>query len=149
MNDSDSLTLVATRTAASCAHLFVEMTLSHWGLAIPGGRARLVVHELVTGAIAASAVHPSFLVVRLVALKGSVVVEVQDGAPYAPDHPPVAGLGLRHGFYLLDRGRAVWVELPALPVRRKPSLLPEPSPATRRERPDADLLRRVRDGLVH
>lgn len=154
----DSLRLVATGSAIACARLFVECTLRRWDGGFLVDEAVREVEGLVTAAVRATRVmdevvrwtdvtHMEFIVVWLLGFETSFRIEVWDGGPNLPALPDDADSLIQRGCYPASRGKVVWVELPVSLARRKASPDPSPSDELERTEPDADLLRRVRDGL--
>jgi anti-sigma regulatory factor (Ser/Thr protein kinase) len=174
----DHLNLAAVATAPGCSRMFARATLTRWGAVDVVDDAMLVVSELVTNAVNATGVSGplnwaelpplSLLTVRLVALDGSVVIEVWDSSPKepvartpAPDDEHGRGLHLvghlarRWGFYPHRGGKVVWAELPlrppgpgGLPKRRGPASSSSPSAgAAGRRSLDPQIFRRLIDGL--
>ncbi|WP_256106859.1 ATP-binding protein [Streptomyces sp. ODS05-4] len=125
----DQLDLVATHTAANCARAFTKLALAKWQTGSVQDDALLVVSELVTNAVTATTTlagpeRLSLVTVRLLGLRGSVVVEVWDlsaerPAAREPDEDSEGGRGLllvgslaaRWGSYATGGGKAVWAEL--------------------------------------
>lgn len=172
---SDSIALAALRTAVSVSRLFVRSTLTKWGATSTVDDALLIVSELVTNAVLATGVPGeaprwvelsklNLIHVRLDGLNESIVISVWDTSKKVPTIKDAVdgdegGRGLAivdalasdWGSYPHRGGKVVWAVLPVykrtshgLPQRtRKPS-----SQAAKHEPPaNADLLRRVRDGL--
>jgi anti-sigma regulatory factor (Ser/Thr protein kinase) len=130
---TSSLALGALPTAPSCARLHASAVLHDWGLAALSETAELVVSELVTNAVQASAEpvassHLGLPVVqlRLLTDQHSVVIEVWDESPQAPTPKQTApdeehGRGLMLVEALCERwgseivpgwlGKVVWAEL--------------------------------------
>lgn len=174
----DHLNLAAVATAPSCSRMFAKATLTRWGALDVVDDAMLVVSELVTNAVKATGISGSLnwaelpplslLTVGLIALDGSVFIEVWDSSSKkpaartpAPDDEHGRGLYLvghlvkRWGFYPHRGGKVVWAELPlqppepgGLPKRRKSASSSSPSArAAGRLNPDPQILRRLIDGL--
>jgi hypothetical protein len=121
-------------TAPACARAFVTMTLSLWDMASLADPAGLVVSELVTNAVHASAPYrrdarTCVIGVRLSADRTQILIEVHDEAAGVPRlrTPGELEEGGR-GLTLVDaiagrwgwsptagrRGKCVWAELPRL-----------------------------------
>lgn len=124
----DGLRLVATRSAISCARLFVEYTLDRWGAGFLIQDAVPVVDELVTSAVKATGImdetvrwtevtHLEFITVGLLGFEASVRIEVWDSAPNPPVLTDEADAVIKRGCYLAARGKVVWAELGVLPRR--------------------------------
>ncbi len=174
---ADSLHLVALSTAVPVARLFVAATLRRWKARFIAPDMESIAGALV--AISVTHTGPTegtswtditelrSIKLRLLGYAKNLVLEVIDEhgealvIPEATELPEDSGLGLidaragRWGSYLTPRGRLTWAELAVfectaagLPVRtRRP--LPWRSSTPTLARDDADLLRRVRDGLEH
>ena len=140
---SDSIRLVATRSAISCSRLFVESTLRHWGRGFLVDDTLPLIDELVTNAVKATGMmddtvrwtevtHVEHIAVRLLGFETSIRIEVWDSSPtqlILPDDPDSS---IKRGCYPASRGKVVWVELPVFPPHRKPS--PHPRPVDELER---------------
>lgn len=153
---TDGIRLVATRTAISCAGLFVAYTLTRWRARSILLGAVLVTDELVTSAVKATGVMDehvhwtevtriNLITVHLLSLEDSIRIEIWDSAPNLPLLPDDAGSPVKRGCYATAGGKVVWAELSVLPQRRKTSTRPAPPPEQFEQ--DPDLLRRVLDGL--
>ncbi len=92
---SQGFRLVATRSAITCAGLFVASTLAKWRLLSILPEATTATEELVTSAVKQTGImdkrprwtevyHLNFITVRLVRLETSVAIEVWDCDPSAP-----------------------------------------------------------------
>jgi hypothetical protein len=123
--------LVATSGAPQLLRIFTRNTLRAWNTADMVDDAVLVGTELLTNALRACEVAAStyervskLVGVRLLGLRGSLVVEVWDRCPGLPVlRPPTlhatSGRGLvvvdelarRWGVYRMDHGKVVWAEL--------------------------------------
>jgi hypothetical protein len=139
---SEGFRLVATRSAISCAGLFVASTLAKWRLLSILPEATTETEALVTSAVKQTGMmderprwteisHLNFIMVRLVGLEASVVIEIWDCDPDNPTLASPAGAVVNRGSYRLGSGKIVWVELTVFPQSHQ----------------NPDLLRRVRDGL--
>ncbi|WP_234352209.1 MULTISPECIES: ATP-binding protein [unclassified Streptomyces] len=168
--------MAAVRSAVSVSRHFLRLALSKWQAVLIEDDVLLITSELVTNAVTATGVltgHPTwgelegigFVHVRLVGLRDSFVIEVEDVSdglpvPAQADEEAENGRGLllvqqfadRWGSYRTEGGKAVWAELAV----RSPQ--PTPTPLPRRQKalrsgagpmagPDAGLLRRVLTGL--
>lgn len=160
------LELGALPTAVPCARLHVRYLLQEWGIGERAPDIELLVSEIVTNAVKATAGRQQAAVrLRLSSDKRGVLVEVWDADPQppAPRHPGqdgtpdsqeeggrglflVAALSTRWGWYLIQEpaGKVVWCELQ--------TLLPRRVRRDQEKRPieamsDPDVLRRVRDRL--
>lgn len=172
---SDSLDLVALRTAVGCSRMFLKFKLTNWQAPIELDDALVVVSELVTNAVRATgSLDPNtklsdvtrlnLLRVRLDALKQGILIQVQDSSSEMPrikdasdDDEGGRGLAIidslcaAWGSYPHPRGKVVWALIPIYP--RTESGLPKrvrtvQAPATQLgPQHNPDLLRRVRDGL--
>ncbi len=153
---TDGIRLVATRTANSCASLFVISTLTRWGARSILLDAVAVTEDLVTNAVKATGVTDEHvhwtevtrinsITVHLLSLEDSIRIEVWDSAPNMPLLPDNAGSPVKRGCYATAGGKVAWAELLVLPQRRKTSALPQPPPEQCEQYPD--LLRRVLDEL--
>ncbi|KFU80769.1 hypothetical protein [Amycolatopsis lurida] len=171
----DTLVLAALPTAVGSARSFVVSRLEQWQAPAVVGDAVQLVEELVASAVEttgipdpaanwSSADRLELLTVTLLCFRRSIGIEVRDSDPYpapqlselnttsSPLQETLETVTLRWGVMAFGRGKVVWAELPVyeradsgLPIRR-----PNPTPYPRRppeQRPDIDLLRRVRDGL--
>jgi anti-sigma regulatory factor (Ser/Thr protein kinase) len=152
------LTLTSLPDAPSCGRLLVQCYLRAWGMAHMIDEAALVMSELLTNAVQASAEFTTIQIHLMVLGGKSLIIEVRDGNPEPPtlkdaDSDNESGRGLmivdalseRWGYYYPTRhNKAVWAEL----------LIPLPT----REREDLDVpsvtamnaphvLRRVHTGL--
>ncbi len=156
----DSMRLVSTRTAITCAGLFVVSTLMKWGVRTILRSAVVETEELVTVAVNATGIPEErmrwskltrikYITIQLYGSPESVRIEVWDSAPNLPlGTDIVVGTDeteapVKRGYYPTPRGKVVWVELLLLPER--PSHPPQP--VTEQFSQDPDLLHRVRDGL--
>jgi anti-sigma regulatory factor (Ser/Thr protein kinase) len=136
------LELGALPTAVPCARLHARHVLWEWGMSGPAETAELLVSELLTNALKATAGHDDRVPVRLrLSCDGArVLIEVWDADPRPPapkdlgdDGTPdleeeggrglflVAALSARWGFYPTQgpAGKVTWCEIQALwPARR-------------------------------
>jgi anti-sigma regulatory factor (Ser/Thr protein kinase) len=129
---SSTLKLAPLPSAVSCARLHAVHILHEWGLRGLAGDAAMVVSELVTNAVDASAVLPERppVALRLLLNERAVLIEVWDQSPEDPK-PRQAGaddecgrglavveaLSTRWGFERSGyRRKVVWAEL-AVPVQ--------------------------------
>jgi anti-sigma regulatory factor (Ser/Thr protein kinase) len=128
--------LGALTTAPGCARAHVKDTLKKWGLSAYEEVAELLISEMVTNAVEASADehgHPIYvngrmplIVVRLVATGDGVVLEVWDFMPSLPEVQTPAAMEERgRGMFLVETlsyrwawrtapdwpGKCVWAEL--------------------------------------
>jgi hypothetical protein len=172
----DDLGLVALPTAINCGRLFTQYTLTNWGASpFVIADAVVVAGELVTFAVQETGIlddevrwseldYVNHIVVRLLGFPYHVVIEVWDAAtepavlPAGEPKDQPTGLHLvdvtarRWGSSASPRGRLMWAELAVyartesgLPIRPpRPSSRPGAQSATL----SAELLRRVRDGLI-
>jgi hypothetical protein len=172
----DDLNLVALPTAVGCARLFVKYTLDNWkASAFVVADAMTIVGELVAGSIEETGVRKeevrwseldyiNRIVVRLLGFPRHVVIEVWDRAtqpaalPSGEPAQPQIGLSLvdavahRWASAVTPTGRLTWAAIAVydrtdsgLPIRPShPASSPVPPPATL----SAELLGRVRDGLI-
>ena len=151
----DGIRLVSTRTAVTCAGLFVVSTLTKWGARTILRSAVRETEDLVIEAVNATGIpeermywteltRVEYITIQLYGSPESVRIEVWDSAPNPPVLPEEAESPIKRGYYPTPRGKVVWSELPLLPQR--PSHPTQP--ATEQFAPaDPDLLRQVRDGL--
>ncbi len=125
---SARLPLGALPTAVPCARLYTRVVLGEWGLAAMADRAELIVSELVTNSVRASADEdgrPRYgdaglpvVQLRLASDHARVLVEVWDGVP-VPPAPRLAapdeqgGRGLALVAALSDRWD--WTTVPGWP----------------------------------
>jgi hypothetical protein len=153
----DGMRLVSTRTAISCAGLFVVSTLVKWGVRTILRSAVVETEELVAAAVGRTGIPQErmywtgltrieYITVQFYGSEESVRIEVWDSAPNLPLLPEETDSPIKRGCYPTPRGKVVWVELPILPQRCTPTHLPQ-SPPEQFVQDDPDLLRRVRDGL--
>lgn len=165
------LGLVALPTAITVARIFINDTLRRWdALFIEDHMARVAVElvELSVKETGPTEQRPTGRIrLQMLGYRRHIVFEVTDSATeplvLAPEHtvPEGEGLGLvdavadRWGSFIAPRGRVNWAEIAVygrttagLPLRdpKAPawSLPPSDEPAGP---PDADFLRKVRDGL--
>jgi hypothetical protein len=151
----DDMRLVSTRTAITCAGLFVVSTLMKWGVRTILRSAVGETEALVTAAVNATGIPeermrwteltraPEYITIQLYGSFESIRIEVWDSAPNPPLLLEETELPVKRGYYPTPRGKVVWVELLVLPQRPShPPQLP-----TEQFAQDPDLLRRVRDGL--
>ena len=137
------LTLASLPNAPSYGRLLVQRSLRAWGIAHVIDEAQLVMSELLTNAVKASA-GLTTIQIRLAVLGGtSLIIEVRDGNPELPILKDAAtedmgGRGLmivdalseRWGYYHpTHRGKAVWAELLIPLPTREPEHLDVPSVA--------------------
>jgi len=103
----DGIRLVSTRSAVSCARLFVEHTLDKWGTYTIIREAVRQVHDLVTMAVAATGITEDrsawaelprieFITVRVLGFETGIRIEVWDSAPNLPVLAETAGSDIRH-----------------------------------------------------
>ena len=170
-----SLELGALPTAVPCARLHARHLVWEWGLDGLAESTELLVSELVTNAVKATAGHGDHAAVRLQLFGDSarVRIEVWDADPRPPtpnepgedDIPDLEGEGGRGLFlvaalsscwdwYLTQEptGKVVWCELEAEVDGSALRVLPRRIPEVVQNRlvavtNDPDVLRRVRDGL--
>lgn len=92
------LELAPLPSAVPCARLHATQVLREWKLRELADDAELIISELMTNAIAASAALPERppVLLQLNASKGSLRVEVHDRSPLEPV-PVDAGTGAEHG----------------------------------------------------
>ena len=126
---TSSLELAPLPTAVSCARGHATNVLAEWGLAHLVDDAALVLSELMTNALEASAVlpHRPPIALRLLASETSLVIEAWDHSPLDLE-PAEAGPDAEHGRGLLvvqalstrwgsrrsdDNRKVVWCELEA------------------------------------
>lgn len=172
-----SLTLAAVPSAVRCARMFTAITLKEWGLPDLIETAELLVSELATNAVKSTGVleesprwsalkNLALIYVRLVLLEDGVIIEVvdRDRRPPVIRYPSVgaeSGRGMllvetlskQWDFYFPPTGgKVVWCELEppppivnGLPKRARSKTAGTNSPPAAPL--DAELLRRVRDGL--
>jgi anti-sigma regulatory factor (Ser/Thr protein kinase) len=153
------LTLASLPDAPSCGRLLVRRYLSAWGIAHMIDEAQLVMSELLTNAVKASAEFTT-IQIRLAVLTGgmSLLIEVRDCNPEPPvlkdasgDNEGGRGLMIvdalceRWGCYHPAHGsKAVWAELLIpLPTRERGHLDMPPVAAMN----DPRVLHRVHTGL--
>jgi anti-sigma regulatory factor (Ser/Thr protein kinase) len=119
------LELCAAPSAVPCARSLARQVVLEWGRPEAADTAELLVSELVTNAIQASAGLPSPLVrLWLVAERDSIVIRVWDGSadlPRLQDPDPesehgrglmlVASLGKEWGACRKAAGKVVWVQI--------------------------------------
>lgn len=119
------LELCATPGAVPCARSLVKRIVVEWGRPDLADTAELLVSELVTNAIHASAGLPSPTVrLWLVAERDTVVIRVWDGSAGMPRHQDaapesehgrglmlVASLGKQWGACRKPVGKVVWVQI--------------------------------------
>lgn len=152
----DGIRLVATRSAISCAGLFVVSTLTKWGARSILLDAVAATEELVTSAVKATGVMDehvhwtevirlNFITVHLLGLEGSIRIEVWDSAPNLPLLSDDANSPIKWGSYATAGGKVIWAELAVLPQRRKTNTQHQSTPEQFEQNPN--LLRRVRLGL--
>jgi len=117
------LELAALDTTPACARKHAKAVILEWGLAALADTAELLVSELVTNAVRASAALPSPVVgLWLVSDGQSVMAHVRDGSDAMPerrDTDPdsasgrglllVEALGKDWGAYRKTSGKVVWV----------------------------------------
>jgi anti-sigma regulatory factor (Ser/Thr protein kinase) len=152
------LTLASLPNAPSYGRLLVQRYLRTWGIEHMIDKARLVMSELLTNAVKASA-ELTTIQIRLVVLGGtSLIIEVRDCNPEPPILKDVAsdnegGRGLmivdalseRWGYYHpTHRSKAVWAELLIPLPTREPEHLDVPPVAAM---DDPHVLHRVHTGL--
>ena len=153
----DGMRLVSTRTAITCAGLFVVSTLRNWGVQTILRSAVREAEGLVTQAVNATGIPEErmywteltrieYLTVQIYGSPESVRIEVWDSGPNLPLLPEENGSPIKRGYFPTPRGKVVWSELPILPQRYTPSDLPQSAPE-RFVQDDPELLRRVRDVL--
>jgi anti-sigma regulatory factor (Ser/Thr protein kinase) len=152
------LTIASLPSAPSTGRLLVQTYLKIWHIEHIIDDVQLVVSELLTNAVKATAASATIRI-RLAVLDGrSIKIEVRDGNP----EPPVlkdagtdseSGRGLmivdalseRWGcYYPADCGKAVWAELPIPLPTREPEYLKVPPVAAM---DDPEILHRVCTGL--
>lgn len=166
----DEMRLVATRSAISCAGLFVVSTLTRWGAESILLDAVVEVEKLVTAAVNATGIPEErvhwteltrieYITIQLLGFEASVRIEVWDSAPNPPVLPDEADSAIKRGWYPTPGGKVVWAEVAVLPERRGSSLqagqeqvhgerpVIAPPPEQFGQARDPELLRRVRDGL--
>lgn len=125
---ADGIRLVATRTAISCAGLFVVCTLTRWGARSILRDAVSVTEDLVTSAVEATGVMEervcwaavtrlNFITVRLVGMEDSIRIELGDSCPDLPLLTEDTGSSIKWGCYATTEGKVVWAELSVLPQR--------------------------------
>ena len=133
------LELGALPTAVPCARLHVRHLLWEWGLTTLANDAELLVSELVTNAVKATAgLQQAAIRMRLSSDSERVVIEVWDADPHPPepqDAAPeeeggrglflVATLSARWNWYPTQepQGKGVWCELTAEPPNPRDALL--------------------------
>lgn len=127
---ADSIRLVATRTAISCAGLFVVCTLTRWGARSIVLDAVSVTEELVTSAVKATGVMEervcwtavtrlNFITVRMMGMQNSIRIELGDSSPDLPLLPDDIGSPIKRGCYATAEGKVVWAELSVLAQRHR------------------------------
>ena len=114
----DYLELAARPTAVARARLHARNLLWEWGLDWRASDAELLVAELTTSAVQATAARAEAAVrLRLSSDGTGVLIEVWDADPWSPPVPPflVSALSARWGWYVTrePRGKVVWCELAA------------------------------------
>lgn len=165
------LEVAADPASVPRARSYMRQIATEWQLAVVGDEAALLVSELVTNAISATAASAEQAGIGLYILQGQgrLTLLVWDSGPGIPErHVPseddldgrgltiVGALSAQWGYYHVRQGgKIVWAEL-ALPS-------PEPSPVPLQQRlvatyitgprsvesvDDLELLRRVRQGLL-
>lgn len=99
---SSSLELAPLPTAVACARGHTTNVLAEWGLAHLSDDAVLLVSELMTNALEASAAlpHTPAIALRLLASQTSLLIEAWDQSPLDLE-PAEAGPGAEHGRGLL------------------------------------------------
>jgi hypothetical protein len=121
------LELAALDTAPACARKHARLVVTEWGQAALADTTEILVSELVTNAVQASAGLPSPVVgLWLASDHSSVVVHVRDGCHQmparqdaGPDSPSGRGLLLVEalskdwGTYRTARGKVVWALIAA------------------------------------
>ncbi|MFI9332053.1 ATP-binding protein [Kitasatospora sp. NPDC052868] len=134
---TDQLHLAAARSAASLARRFTVLALDKWKAGALEDDAALVVCELVSNAVKATATSnqadtTGLITVRVLGLRDSIVIEVRDTSPETPvltrpDHDSEGGRGLllvqalsrRWGTHHETHHKTIWAQLPAhLPTDR-------------------------------
>jgi len=117
------LRLVATRTAITCAGLFVVSTLMKWGVRTILRSAVGETEALVIAAVNATGIPPErmywteltrapeYITIRLYGLEKSVRIEVWDSAPNPPLLPEGTESPVKRGYYPTPRGKVVWVDV--------------------------------------
>lgn len=153
------LTLASRPDAPSYGRLLVQRQLRAWGIAHMIDETQLVMSELLTNAVKASA-ELTTIRIRLVVMEGtSLLIEVRDGNPEPPilkdatsDNEGGRGLMIvdalceRWGYYHPAHGsKAVWAELLIPLPARGPRHLDVP-PVTAMN--DPRVLHRVHTGLT-
>lgn len=124
---SSALDFAPLPTAVPCARLHAVHVLHEWGLRALAGDAQMIVSELITNAIDASALLPERppVALRLLLAGTSLLIEVWDHSPLDPEpHEAeadaecgrgltvVAALADRWGWERSGHGRkVVWAEL--------------------------------------
>lgn len=172
----DDLLLVALPSAVSCARMFVHHTLAGWNVGpFVLGDALVITHELVTLSVTATGVPKdrdtwskvtklNHVVTRVLGFSQHVVIEVWDCAKTPATLPSGEPTRPRTGLTLVDSvahewasvvtpaGRLTWAEIAVydrtdsgLPIRQAPPAWP---PAQPQATLSAELLHRVRDGLI-
>jgi|SRR5215467_1878033 len=135
MPQTKTLHIRATSSAVREARLFAAASLHKWGMASLAEDAKLVVSELVTNAVKASADHDD-VAVWLWSDGQGVLIEVRDSAPGIPllieptddelsgrGLPLVAAFSEDWGCCPAGRGKVVWARLcpdTVTPGRRSP-----------------------------
>jgi anti-sigma regulatory factor (Ser/Thr protein kinase) len=152
------LTLASLPDAPSCGRLLVQRYLSAWGIAHIIDEAQLVMSELLTNAVKASAEFTTIQIRLAVLGDTSLLIEVQDCNPEPPilkdasgDNESGRGLMIvdalceRWGYYHPAHGsKAVWAELLIPLPTREPEQLEMPPVAVM---DDPRVLRRVHTEL--
>jgi anti-sigma regulatory factor (Ser/Thr protein kinase) len=119
------LEFCATPSAVPCARSLARQIVLEWGRAELADTAELLVSELVTNAIQASASLPAPVVrLWLVAERDSIVIRVWDASPGMPRHREadpesehgwglvlVASLSKQWGTCRKPTGKVVWVQI--------------------------------------
>jgi hypothetical protein len=116
----DYLEFAARSTTVARARLHARNLLWEWGLDWRASDAELLVAELTTNAVKATAARFVAAVrLRLSSDGTQVRIEVWDGDPWSPPAASflVSALSARWGWYLTrePRGKVVWCEIEALP----------------------------------
>ncbi|MGH8603169.1 MAG: hypothetical protein ACREXR_10470 [Gammaproteobacteria bacterium] len=123
----DGMRLVSTRTAITCAGLFVVSTLTKWGARTILHSAVVETEELVTAAVGRTGIPgermywteltraPEYITVQIYGFEESIRIEVWDSAPNPPLLSEETESHVKRGYYPTPRGKVVWVELPLLP----------------------------------
>jgi hypothetical protein len=170
-----SLELGALTSAVPCACLHVKHILWEWGLHSLAESAELLVSELVTNAVNASAQPGQTVALNLAGNATRLLIEVRDADPEPPAPAGagedgvllIAALSTSWNWYPTEEppGKVIWCELtvgqsgpptqpqPAQRQATQESVLPRRVPRARTEPPaeittDLDVLRRLRDHLL-